>query len=809
MLRSRFFLVFSILLLSSLSVCAPESIDSAPQAGIEGMEGSSDRLFSPSISLRFYEIAYELSNSKQFTSTEVEQSLTLLKAAMKLDSRAKYILPDMIKIASSYSELDHSDMVSELLAEYMLDKSADLELGRKAVGYLLEQLNSREEREQILEKLSRNLGERNAGLNSELSTLLGLLKAERADIELASPFFIQAYNYNKYNKLAFAKIVEMMPDQVDPSVYLEHLRLILGENPLDIERALVFAQYAEQLQLYDAASEAYRYCAKLFKFSYPSQTLPDSLYLPWMINSYNTQRNPSKCLQIISELRQEGIFDLQAEAIAGKAAAKIGDEKNSNQILKSAEAIALQLVKDNSLPRKMYPEQLAWFYCFAMPDNDKAIIWANDAYATEPNSVITAAILAYSLAINGQIEDANSLVENYEHTQITDLALARIQMAREQNDLAIETLKGAIDKNSGSLAAEWAKDTLGRLGSQYIAPVDKDLVLVPLRNSFGWATVPAIVNQGKIISVEFSTRGSKFFYGSDFEGSLAITNNSPEPLIISDDSLFAGYIRIDADIRGDINKKIPNLVSTRIRPALPVKAEQSVFVPIRLVTGELKEILLTYPQASLDIEFTAYIDPVTTEDGLISNRLQIVEPAKAIVKRPGIELTRKYLQNRLSSLTKGRQGQKIQTAQLFVGLLMEQNAMANREPIYKFMYADWMPVMLKSALLQHLVKDEWVAKTHTMAAMLSLPLDYELIDAVSSSLDDNNWPVRMMAVFLLAKNQGDNFQKVLDYTAKYDSNELVRDMAIALGGIDPQAEKPVILPPVSIEANPNEPPPIS
>jgi hypothetical protein len=40
----------------------------------------------------------------------------------------------------------------------------------------------------------------------------------------------------------------------------------------------------------------------------------------------------------------------------------------------------------------------------------------------------------------------------------------------------------------------------------------------------------------------------------------------------------------------------------------------------------------------------------------------------------------------------------------------------------------------------------------------------------------------MMALYLLAKNQDGDFSRVLDHTAKYDPNKLVRDMAIALGG---------------------------
>jgi hypothetical protein len=78
-----------------------------------------------------------------------------------------------------------------------------------------------------------------------------------------------------------------------------------------------------------------------------------------------------------------------------------------------------------------------------------------------------------------------------------------------------------------------------------------------------------------------------------------------------------------------------------------------------------------------------------------------------------------------------------------------------------------------------------------MAGMLSLPLDYELVSAVAKNLNDSHWPARMMAVYLLAKNQNSNFSKVLDWTAKDDSNELVRDMAMAVGAAGvPQASEP-------------------
>jgi hypothetical protein len=74
-----------------------------------------------------------------------------------------------------------------------------------------------------------------------------------------------------------------------------------------------------------------------------------------------------------------------------------------------------------------------------------------------------------------------------------------------------------------------------------------------------------------------------------------------------------------------------------------------------------------------------------------------------------------------------------------------------------------------------------------MAAMLILPMpmDYKLTRAASYNLNDDNWPVRMMALYLLSKSQGAEFKKVLDWTAKYDPDRFVSGFAVALGGQAP------------------------
>lgn len=808
---STFMLSLSAVLAEDLGINDPAKTKMAPisrgQIDPTAALPKQDILFSPSVAERLHDIAYEMAKPDTANSAEIEQAIVLLKAAMELDSGAAYVVPTLLELASRGSDLDHSTLVRGLLVTY-LNEGADLEVAGKAVRYLLEKVDSREERERVLSELLMVLGPKNQVFSSELLTSLGLLMAEKPDNEAARFYLTQAYKANRHNKLAFWKFAELFPDRVRAENYLGHFRLAMSEDPSSIEAALGMGRHAEQAGLYDIAASAYQYCADLFKCLYPSAPLPAKIYIPWAISCYNTDDHLPKCMEILNLVRQDGRFNILLEALAGKAAAKLGDGERATEIFQNAEAQAQQLLLQGPVSNKAGPAaggdqpqqvtagQFAWFYCFALPNAEKALDWANRAHALEPNSPSAASILAYALTMNDQATWAKPLIEKIEPSQISELVQAQIQIAEDKKDLAKQTLKSAIARDPGSLAAERAKVILGEQGGEYIPPADPDVVRSMLEQAFGESFTPVFIPLEQMLSVQFNMRGNKFPYGSEFGAVVAVMNDSSETFVVSDDGLFRGNIRVDADVSGDLSIKIPKLVSMKVHNNYFIEPGQSILIPVKLVTGKLRRLLLTYPQASLDIEFTLHIDPVISAGGQVSNRLVMIKPTKLLVRRPRIELNSKYLRNRFNLISKGQQGQKIKTAQLFVGLLMEQYAMSNHEPPYKFMYADWMPTMFRNALvhesglLRNPNKAEWAVKVHTMAEMLFLPLDIELVSAVADNLDDSNWPVRMIAMYLLAKTQAGKFDKVLESAATYDPDARVREMAVALGAVG--AKTPVL-----------------
>ncbi len=775
---------------------------------------SEQEMFSPTAALAFYDIAHELANSEsektQVSQQEAEQALVFLSAAMQLDNQADYFLPDMIKVscraesplslglANLYGRSadpndptkviepkDNSQLIIGLLTRYV-NQDSDLQVVREAVRYLLGRLDTREQREKMLLALLVQLRGKNDVLESELSTSVGLLSSEKADFDKAQSYFLIAIDKNKYNSLAFGKLSELAGEKINVASYLEHLRYQLGENPLDLQAALAFAGYAQQLELFQTAVDAYAYCLNLFEYLYPNEPLPQYIYLPWALSAYNSPRNPHKVFEIAQRVRGEGTFDIMLETVGAKAAEKTGNDQLAADILDSAEQTAVEKHQSFGANRTAIAQQLAWFYCLGKVEPVEAIDWANRAYAAEPNNPTAAALLAYAFVINDQPNWAKPFFEAYKPSLMLNLAKAQAGLADANNAGAIDKLKSVIASAPESLEAQKARQLLKGLNSIYVPNTDPELILPAFEALFGADIVPAFRMPNEIFDAQLRIRGDKFAYGSDFRSSVIITNKSSEPMVISEYGLLRGNIRIDAKVGGDLNETIPKLVSMQIQPSLPINPGSTLIVPVSLRTGRLKELLEQHPQASLEMEFTLYLDSVTLRDGTVANRIEDIIPATAGIERPGINLTAQFLRARLNSLKRRRQGQN--TAQLFAGLLMEQHFMTNREPSYPYKYSDWMPDMLESGLVYNLANDDWVSRVYTMNAMLGLPLDFELMEAASENLTDENWSVRMMALYLLAKNESSNFGRVLDHTAKYDQDKLVRDMAVALGGTAPVSQ---------------------
>ncbi len=781
--KIKYFLL-PIILCSSAFAAERSPLNSVENTGISG------GLYSTTLSQKFYETAYDLAYSNDTQYYENELAISFLIGAMNLDTDNSDVRTLLLKCICRFPERraaamnsqgqNYLNLVTALLKQYV-DENTDTELASNAISFLLNQAKSTSQKQAVLEQMRGLFENKNTFVTSQLLTYLGMLKLQDNSPKEAENYFKQAYQANKYNKIAFSRLYELSASQISPVEYLERLRLDLRENPADLKTVLSFCQSLEKFQLYDSAAMAYQYSFDLFKYLYPSEDIPIDIYIPWSISCYNSQKHQSKCLEIAENVRKAGKFDIRIESLAGRAAGKLGQDSVALKIIMDAENKALELLNKKS--PDITEAQLAWFYCFVLPLPDKAIEWANKAYAANPNSPIEASLLAYSLTQKKEFSTAKSIINQFPPTQISELALAQILLDEGSGTQGIENLNKSISRDPGSFEAEHAKDILSKNGEKYSPPVNADFVLASINNIFGNKLVPDFIKPEKMFSFGFNIRQKELAFGGDLDSAFSITNQSSEPLVISDDSMFKGNIRIDAIVNGDMSKRISNLVSERIESNGVIEPGKSKIVNLKLITGELKEMLLTYPQAKLDITFVLYIDPVNINENKVNSGLARISPVSVNVTRPSVIITSQGIKNLVDSLAAGKTAQKTQSSQLFISLLKEQQAFSGRTAPYRIVFSDGLKTILKSAfvydsgLLKNSDEDSWVVKVCTMAQIKSLHLDYEIAQAVSGNLYDSDWPVRMMSVYLLAESQKDKFTRVLESISKNDQNQLVKDIA--------------------------------
>ena len=768
--------------------------------GISGFGAlETEPLFSQNTADLFIRQAQLIHGQQRLDSQCIEQAMVFLDAALSLDEMSTQVPEQILRIAPSaaYSDKDYSRSVYWAL-QRQVDARADLTLLNGAVQYLLQQQNSRLDREVLLEELLRKYASLNEVFSSDLATQLGLLAVEKADLETATNRLSYAYNVNPYNQLAFKKLQELLPSQglsVTPSTYLMGLRISLDLNPYDLSGAVEYADTLNRLQSYDAAMGAYDYAAKLFEFLYPDRPLDEAIFLPWILCAYQAPRQEMTCLDVIERYRDRRDFDLTAEAVAGKTWEKLGRSEKANQILARAGKEAERRLTEKRLHRPVYPEQLAWFYSFVTKDPDKALAWANRAFKEAPTRQGVKEIFAYALAKSGQVELAKEYAAGSQQTsQVAAITLALVESAAGNNTEAISLLKSAIEMAPESFVAAEASQRLTEKGSDYIAPTYAATAVQDLNTAFEQRMVPQFLTPQQRLSPKLVFGGSEFFYGNELQPKLSIENRSASPLVIGPGAALQGRLQVDAVLTGDLNVKIPNVLSMSFRPSRPVMPGEHVSIPLPVETGKLHRILLTYPQANVELAFTVYLDPVADAAGNIQNALPGLPPVVDRIQRSGVNLTRDFLMQRLDALSKGRPGQQFRAVQLFSGLLAEQKAFQMSGATFRHVQVD--QTLLTDSVRRALKDENWKVRIEAMDSllMLSVPLDADLIADISQNLNHDQWPVRLMAMYLLARAQPGSFGKVLDWTAQYDGHWLNRRMAIALGAKEPETAQPDLKP---------------
>ncbi|MFZ9011417.1 MAG: hypothetical protein ACO20W_05930, partial [Anaerohalosphaeraceae bacterium] len=495
-------------------------------------------LFSENTAALFIKHASEIHQEDPLDVMRTEQAMTFLTAATSLDITPGQIPEQMLRIGAgrSYDGQDYSDYLAWALGRYLNDRS-DLEVVFNALRSMMDSLNSRIDREVLLEKLFRKYSSVNGAFASDVATQLGLLAVEKADMQTALNYLSSAAQLNPYNQLAVSKFLELSAPEEgerDQRIPVVQARRVLEMNPYDLDAAVRYADMLRQLQMYNTASSAYEYISQLHQFLYPDQPLPDDIIQGWLFSCYHGGRLQTKCLGLTETYRDPDRFNLVLEAVSGKTLIKLGRTEEGNRLLESAAQKGEDLASVKSLSEPVYPEYLAWFYSFVLEQPDKSLTWSNKAFVEDPNRQGVEAIFAYSLALNGQNDLAVQYAEPLkEIDQIAALAMAFVQLSGDDKQAGLDALRSVVEMAPDSFIAEKAIRLLEEQESDYIPSDSLGTFRERLEAEYGSRMVPRFIAPVDCCSVKFLFNGSDFLYGADFSGRLVIENTSDEALVIS------------------------------------------------------------------------------------------------------------------------------------------------------------------------------------------------------------------------------------------------------------------------------------
>ena len=524
--------------------------------------------FSPQTAAVFVKTAQEIVAADP---TAIDAAMLFLDAAEALERAAARPSEQRLRIGaeSCVGRTDYSEAMAAALRAYV-GRQFDLEAALAALRCMLTRLDTRVDREILLDTLLRRYVSVSPWLGSELATQLGLLAAEKTDMDGAMERLNLAYHLNPYNQLAFLALQDVYAAgdrMVSAEAAAVQLRRMLDANPYDLGRSLRMANVLRQVELYPQAATMYEYTDRVFRYHYPGQTPGQSLYLPWMMSCYHSPRLVGQCLDLAERFRDTEVLDLKLEAAAGRAAAKLGRPEQARRILEQAAERAEQMLNEADLALPIWPEHLAWFYSFVLERPDHALAWSNQAFSQAPDRGGVRAIFAYTLAVNDQHELAAQYAEATAATeQAAAITMALVRRSQDQTQQAIDLLRNAIAMAPETFEAEKARSLLTDMGSEYLSPAYTQEIEKQLTEAFGTRMLLTYLEPRQRFAAKLQLSGGEVVYGAELGPRLVFENHSSAPLVIQDEAMLAGFIRVDAAVRryhDGLSKSAVDAVSTQ------------------------------------------------------------------------------------------------------------------------------------------------------------------------------------------------------------------------------------------------------
>ncbi len=614
-------------------------------------------------------------------------------------------------------------------------------------------------------------------LASELHRLLAETLSGIGDLESAKSHARQAVEAYRFNFTARRLQAELDSRPPAPHQQVEFLLTSISATPHHPQPMWQLALFFDSLSLHDQAQPWYARAGDLLSAN--SDGRPP-FELQW--DAARSLRDAGHLDRLLAWCEQNGANADERfllDSLIVDQARSIGrDDLVQSNLLGLGQRIAELEEQVQRQENVELDVRIAWYYIHTDPAPEKALKFSEQAIAAQPDDPTVQRVRGLALVLAQRWADARAVLGPLCAPSMSDQwagwGLARALVGLGKDEDALIMLRDAEQLRRSGPAYERVVELLEQLGQAPLPRPEHSPVLSALdafdARVLDFAKFPQRFCELSVVPVNPHPH-----YAEPWLGRVTLTNRGPFAITIGPGQMIDGNLLVSAKSTAPQPLVLDGYLteSLALRPML--EPGQRMEVTLRLDVGPVADLALASPQREIVVTFDVTLDPISNHGRPSGNEAMGKLTDSVAIVRPAFRYDRAGAAGLSANLRASNPADRCRVFETVSGLLVERLAVM-RKP------ADYAPVRIDRHQLQEVllagVKDpDPAVRARTIRALARLPFETPQVQAVAPLLSDPHWLVRLVAVDVLASQQGQVFKRVAERLAKSDPDALVKELA--------------------------------
>ncbi|AQQ70352.1 hypothetical protein SMSP2_00697 [Limihaloglobus sulfuriphilus] len=696
-----------------------------------------------------YKLTTEIVASDGLDDAAISRCGSLALAAAQYEN-ADDVLPLIVDLAELDVHNNYQEYIRKNLLLGLKNGSKYPAVLQRSVDFILQQLNTREEKTVFLEEVFEQGQNSCQEVASYAALRLSSLCREVFLKDQANEYLNKAVKLNPLNVQANEELIAENSQDQSLKDKAKLLKLKLELNPYDFKNAFLYAMFLRQYGKYDDAVQMFGWTADVFEH-FTDEYLSADIYIPWIetLNAAGGDRLAQ--YNLIMERLDPRTFDIRAESYRVRFDPEFSLEDFEKEIT------AKYLINDG----KVTATDMAWFYAFVKAEPEKSFDYSKKAYIQMPAKQHVRDIYTYNLMKRGDYDRVNIFLNPQNNNQAARLAMGQSHV----NKIDYEMIRLAADSNPLSYEGLEAISILSETENPY-SPQALDKNFQSLAGKYGPLITENFAGPSEAIDMQISTEGVYDTLNDSLTIKVSVENILDKPLYIRNDSCFTGGIILSCSISGDLEIEDAFILNTIRQLSKPLMPGEKLDISFDIGHGNLFEIIKRAPQARLIITPKITLLSDIGESQLIP--LKTSRGSSFTLQRIP-DLNTQILSNNYKALSSNDLPRQITAASFFADLYIETVF----NPAYKHTAVpkELIVKSIEKALEQNVKEID--IRVLSKLANREIPESLETM-IIRSKLSSSAPEIRLLSAYILKTSN--KYKQLLSQAAQIEQDPLVKSM---------------------------------